>query len=98
MSDYISRENTVRQICKIAEQLPEDKRSPYVMTALYIQDNKEMFPSADVREIPDNATNGDIIKTIFNVTKCYDVQNLYVADGMVFDKHWWNAPYQKGGE
>jgi dTDP-glucose pyrophosphorylase len=50
MSDYISRENTVRQICKIAEQLPEDKRSPYVMTALYIQDNKEMFPSADVRE------------------------------------------------
>ncbi len=43
--DCISRENTVKQICKVAEQLPEPHKSQYIMTALYIQSNKEDFPS-----------------------------------------------------
>ena len=35
--------------------------------------------------IPDNATNGDVIETLFG--------NDYSAK-----KSWWNAPYQRGGK
>jgi len=48
MSDYISREETVKQITKVAEQI-KTNNAPYIFTALYIN-NKEDFPSADVRE------------------------------------------------
>ena len=54
--------------------------------------------------IPDNATNGEVIKAMF--------PNIEVADGgqldmnvyglvrrpSIFSKIWWNAPYQKGGK
>ena len=48
MSDYISREETVKQITRVAEQIKGDN-SPYIFTALYLG-NKEDFPSADVRK------------------------------------------------
>lgn len=57
--------------------------------------------------IPDNATNGDVIKAIFDVTE----EHFYDGDRMVdvygldrtddpstFYADWWNAPYQKGGK
>ena len=46
--DCISREATVERLCKVAEFMNEKRAglgSPYVMAALFIQDNKEEFPS-----------------------------------------------------
>ena len=54
-------------------------------------------------EIPNGATNGDMIKTMFpNIEiegiggeiKCIAVKN----GTSYFALDWWNAPYKKGGE
>jgi hypothetical protein len=61
------------------------------------------------KPIPDNATNGDVIKTIFDNDKVSEFMGYvrimarvgnWFNDGIVaeFDKDWWNAPYQKGGK
>ena len=56
--------------------------------------------------IPDNATNGDMIKAMFP----YGKYNEYFADvemktvkndtrfKSVFDRDWWDEPYQEGGK
>ena len=41
--------------------------------------------------IPDNATNGDMIKTIFDPETSLGIR-IHCAH------FWWNAPYQKGGK
>ena len=46
--DAISRQATVERLCKVAEFMNEKRKglgSPYVMAALFIQDNKDEFPS-----------------------------------------------------
>ena len=55
-------------------------------------------------EIPDNATNGDVIKAMFDI-KEVDMENTYCVHfpkeeeyGHYFFKDWWNSPYQKGGK
>ena len=59
--------------------------------------------------IPDNATNGDVIKVMFGVDKVSEFMGYvrimakvgnWFNEGVVaeFDKEWWNAPYQKGGK
>lgn len=57
--------------------------------------------------IPDNATNGDVIKVIFPNAKIVETDRevfLYTGtrekdeDIQIFDTEWWNAPYQKGGK
>ena len=51
--DAISREATVEQLCKVAEFMNEKRDglgSPYVMAALFIQDNKEEFPSVTPKQ------------------------------------------------
>ena len=59
--------------------------------------------------LPDNPTNGDVIKMMFGDDKVSEfigyarimgrVGNWF-NDGVVaeFDKDWWNAPYRKDGE
>ena len=56
--------------------------------------------------IPDNATNGDVIKALYSDAK-YDTYFDFIAmtthtERTVFmsrfDRDWWNAPYQKGGK
>ena len=66
---------------------------------------KELFElkcNPNIIEIPDNATNGDMIKALFdcelNDELCYSYlwkidKNGYYSQ---FDKDWWNAPYEKG--
>ena len=50
--------------------------------------------------IPDNATNGDVMKAMFDV-KEIDMCNTYCVYfpeedcSHYFFKGWWNAPYQK---
>ena len=46
--DLIDRGKTVERICKVAEFMNEKREnlgSPYIMAALFIQDNKEEFPT-----------------------------------------------------
>ena len=45
--DCISRRATVERLCKVADFMNEKREglgSPYVMAALFIQDNKDEFP------------------------------------------------------
>ena len=50
----------------------------------------EYCPIRDMIEIPDNATNGDVIKTMFKG------RDLSVITERLEHTHWWNAPYRKG--
>lgn len=58
----------------------------------------EMIDKAPtVCDIPDNATNGDVIKTMFPNTSLHISERLHIVwvrYEEMFD--WWNAPYQKG--
>ena len=50
-------------------------------------------------EIPDNATNGEVLKALFpneRIGHCEDCTDL--GDIATFDDDWWNALYQKGGK
>ena len=56
--------------------------------------------------IPENATNGDMIRAMFPNAKIYASQSLksvnvvteYGLDAQVFDLSWWNAPYKSESE
>ena len=51
--------------------------------------------------IPDNATNGDMIKALFDVKEIEEMKHcvfvtIYPDYDTRFIKDWWNAPYKKG--
>jgi len=52
--------------------------------------------------IPDNATNGDVIKVMFADAEVNGETDLTVSfsidSNTAFTRKWWNAPYQKGGK
>ena len=51
--DCISRQATVKRLCNLAEFMNEHKEksgAPYIMAALFIQDNKTEFPSVTPQE------------------------------------------------
>ena len=53
-------------------------------------------------QIPDNATNGDVIKALFPKSETiYMLRNILKEDvikieneAFLVDEHWWNAPYK----
>ena len=53
-------------------------------------------------EIPDNATNGDVIKAMFPDFEYVEREYLIIVkDGFYqkeFSIEWWNAPYKRGDE
>ena len=70
-------------------------------------------PTVDAIEIPKNATNGDMIKNMFNIPDSEIEEGLlstiyiYTIKGdsqdflkkqITFNKDWWNAPYKRGRE
>lgn len=60
-------------------------------------DNVFCYPDEIVRmiqngtPIPDNATNGNVIKILFA-----DFMYVPWKEWLMIDLPWWNAPYQKG--
>lgn len=48
--------------------------------------------------IPDNATNGDMIKAIFPNYDEIELTEEYPSGKTYFSSDWWNAPYKKGSE
>ena len=71
------------------------------VTALDVEEMKRALQNGT--PIPDNATNGDVIKAIFPSGKIWK-SDSYIClliygqgDAQMFDEDWWNALYQKGG-
>ena len=78
--------------------------------------NEQHIPNMDYEyliihgtPIPDNATNGDVIKAMFPkdvkvITQHDDIFGRRFIDLRVgqldceLDDEWWNSPYQKGGK
>ncbi len=60
-----------------------------------------MYEKVDFIEIPDNATNGDVVKAVFPQFEVFvmgDNQQVTLLCGemrMDFSKDWWNSPYRK---
>ena len=48
--------------------------------------------------IPDNATNGQVIQTLFKPNRVERTDDDVIVENYDFSKEWWNAPYQKGGK
>jgi hypothetical protein len=45
-------------------------------------------------EIPDNATNGDVIRTLFKPTHIEKTDDNVIVENYDFNKDWWNLPYK----
>lgn len=49
--------------------------------------------------IPENATNGDMVKAMFpNEPLTSITGTLWLGDNMSFNRNWWNAPYKTESE
>jgi hypothetical protein len=48
--------------------------------------------------IPDNATNGQVIQTLFKPNRVERTDDDAIVENYDFNKEWWNSPYQKGGK
>jgi hypothetical protein len=46
--------------------------------------------------IPDNATNGDVIKAMF--PNSHMEYRMWTENTYFYETDWWKAPYQKGGK
>lgn len=56
-------------------------------------------PTVNAVVIPDNATNGDMVKALYPNLECEMLNNTVLTDmdnGAWFSLEWWNAPYKKG--
>ena len=45
-------------------------------------------------EIPDNATNGDVIQALFKPTHIEKTDDNVIVENYDFNKDWWNSPYK----
>ena len=92
---------------KLIIEIPEDRYDEihslkFVMYGLQSEENRKLFYQLinavqDGTPIPDNVTNGEVLKTLFKpnrITRTDDV----VREEYEFDEIWWNEPYQKGGK
>ena len=75
-----------------------DPRGRYA--ELRIIEDYEIDDASTIFEISDNATNGDVLISLYPNLK-YTIQNGRVVTTIgvasSFDLDWWDAPYQKGG-
>ena len=93
-SDLISR--------KALEDLQEPayNEGHYVIDRVVSINAIRRLPTINAVVIPDNATNGDVIKAVFDVTEVRQLDYCVFVDTsddaiLRFYKDWWNAPYKK---
>jgi len=93
---------------KLIIDIPEEVYKQMISRDIYKSIHEQLSYKAiqEGTPIPDNATNGDVIKAMFP----YGKYNEYFADvemrteendtrfKSVFDRDWWDEPYQKGGK
>jgi len=65
------------------------------VTALDVEEMKRALQNGT--PIPDNATNGQIIQTLFKPNRAERTDDV-IVENYDFSKEWWNAQYQKGGK
>ncbi len=73
---------------KLIVDIDEDVYKKIVADKYAIYD-KMFYSIKNGTPIPDNATNGEVIKALFPNEHDFETD---------FDETWWNAPYQKGGK
>ena len=75
-------------------QEPAYNESHYVVDRVVSINAIRRLPTINAIVIPDNATNGDVFKSIF---KFSDEEEPYdFCDWLEWNqKSWWNAPYKK---
>ena len=67
--------------------------------------NEQHIPNMDYEyliihgtPIPDNATNGQVIQTLFKPNRVERTGDYVIVENYDFNEEWWNSPYQKGGK
>ena len=46
-------------------------------------------------EIPNNATNGQVIRILYNPNHVERTDDGVIVENYNFDKEWWNSPYKR---
>jgi len=77
---------------KLIIDIPEDMYKN-IISGLWCGNNIISNAIENGTPIPDNATNGDAVKTLFSNT----FDNFCERTTWEWNR-WWNAPYQKGGK
>lgn len=94
--------------CSCGEECMADREKckkccDYVVNFEDIQEE----PIVNAIEIPDKATNGDMIKIIWNPKEIEEMPSCYVIKYMIsendfslmfFNKTWWNSLYKEGAD
>lgn len=91
-----------------AERLGNKVINEYVYEGRTMKEWIDLMASGKLVILPNNATNGDVIKAIFPYAKTWeekgdkpfeDVMRFDVAEDKTlecFDLEWWNEPYKAG--
>ncbi len=94
-------------------KIPEEVKNRLCFGVTYQKDIQAVCEALNNgTPIPDNATNGDVIKAMFPEIEIIDIRTIIDCpeEGTVYfecfegdnihslDLNWWNAPYQKGGK
>ena len=86
---------------KILIDIPEEVKSRIAFGITYKDDIQILADAIDNgTPLPDNATNGDIIKTLFPNGSQVKGAEIYIMNdnksNVFYDFNWWNAPYKRG--
>lgn len=84
---------------KLIINIPEEKLN-IIKNKMYcgIYDSDLYKTIANGISIPDNATNGKVIQTLFKPNRVERTDDDVIVENYDFSEEWWNAPYQKGGK
>ena len=77
---------------KLIIDIPEDRYKDVIEARKHHLLDSYAQAVANGIPIPDNATNGDVVKTLFSDT----LDNFCERTTWKWNS-WWNEPYQKGG-
>lgn len=72
----------------------------YIVTALTDGATPSDAPTINAIPIPEDATNGDVIKTILPFVEVIENEHgVFInIQNVLLDKDWWNAPYKSESE
>ena len=77
---------------KLIIDIPKELKSAVYRCGLFLNPTEKTSLIDAINNgtpIPDNATNGEVIKALFPNEHDFETD---------FDETWWNAPYKKGGK
>ena len=85
----------IQLIIKIPEEIYKASKIIAVQYEDVVQIPLEVI--ANGTPIPDNATNGQVIRTLFKPNRVERTDDV-IVENYDFSKEWLNASYQKGGK